>query len=221
MHLASNVMRESAHETEEFSIVTPEELSRTSFLLRIVSGPDTGSCLSLDALGRPHTVLGQGEGSAIPLTDRHVSRKHVSLTAAATHLLLVDLGSRNGTKVNGVLVREARLYGGELVTIGSTTFGVETDRAVPANVQGTLPPPPASETRASESFAPSSDRNDFFSEILASQLPFTEARQRTVAEFERRYVEDCLQRHNGNVTHAARASGLAHRYFQLVRARSR
>ena len=36
-----------------------------------------------------------------------------------------------------------------------------------------------------------------------------------------RYVDDLLVRHNGNVTHAARASGIAHRYFQLLRARSR
>ena len=214
MQLASAVMRE----TEEFAIITPAELPRTSFLLRIVSGPDMGGCLSLDVVGRPHTILGQGEGSAIPLSDRHVSRKHVALTAMPTHILLVDLGSRNGTKVNGVPVREARLYGGELVTIGSTTFGIETDRAVPANVQPTLPPPPVSETRASET---SETRDEFFSGILSAQLPFTEARQRTVAEFERRYVEDCLARHGGNVTHAARASGLAHRYFQLVRARSR
>ena len=62
---------------------------------------------------------------------------------------------------------------------------------------------------------------DFLTSVLAEQLSFTDARQRIVAEFERRYVEDLLSRHNGNVTHAARASGLAHRYFQLVRARSR
>lgn len=217
MHLASSVMRESAHETEEFPVVTLADLPRTSFLLRIVSGPDTGGCLSLDVLSRPHTILGQAEGSAIPFTDPHMSRKHVSLTVAPTHIHLVDLGSRNGTKVNGVLVREARLYGGELVTIGGTTIAIETDRAMPANVEGTLPPPaPVSETRASEE-----PPNDFFAAVLAEKLPFTEARQKTVAEFERRYVEDCLARHNGNVTHAARASGLAHRYFQLVRARSR
>jgi hypothetical protein len=37
----------------------------------------------------------------------------------------------------------------------------------------------------------------------------------------RRYVERVLARHGGNVTAAARASGVAHRYFQLVRARVR
>jgi hypothetical protein len=40
-----------------------------------------------------------------------------------------------------------------------------------------------------------------------------------VKEFERRYVERMLARHGGNVTRAARASGVAHRYFQLIRAR--
>ena len=63
--------------------------------------------------------------------------------------------------------------------------------------------------------------DDYLGSVLSEELPFTVARQRVVAEFERRYVEQVLARHGGNVTRAARASGLAHRYFQLVRARSR
>ncbi|MBX3204125.1 MAG: FHA domain-containing protein [Labilithrix sp.] len=120
-------------------------------------------------------------------------------------MLLVDLGSTNGTRVNGVLVREARLYGGETVSLGRTVLGVETDQLRAANLPATLPPP----------------ADDFLANVVSEQLPFTEARQRVLAEFERRYVEELLARHNGNVTHAARASGIAHRYFQLVRARSR
>jgi DNA-binding NtrC family response regulator len=105
-------------------------------------------------------------------------------------------------------VREARLHGGETIAIGRTLIGVESDQIQPANVPGTLPPPPA-------------PADDFINSVLTERLAFPEARQRVVAEFERRYVEDLLVRHNGNVTHAARASGVAHRYFQLVRARSR
>jgi two-component system, NtrC family, response regulator HydG len=86
-------------------------------------------------------------------------------------------------------------------------LGVESDAALAANTPSTMPPPP-------------DEPKDFLANVLAERLPFTEARQCVVAEFERRYVEDLLARHNGNVTHAARASGIAHRYFQLVRARS-
>lgn len=216
MHLtATREDAHDAHETEELPLVSLADLPRASFTLRIVAGPNIGSTLTLDAASPPHAILGQAEGSALELADPHVSRKHVSITATASHLVLSDLGSRNGTKVNGVRVREARLYGGELVTIGGTTIGIETDRATAANSESTMPPPPPS------SHTVAKQPSDFFASVLAEKLPFTEARQRTVAEFEKRYVEDCLDRHQGNVTHAARASGLAHRYFQLVRARSR
>ncbi|MEM9071205.1 MAG: sigma 54-interacting transcriptional regulator [Myxococcota bacterium] len=55
--------------------------------------------------------------------------------------------------------------------------------------------------------------------ILA--LPLKEAKQRMMLEFERRYVQAMLQRHDGNVTRAAEAAGVARRYFQVVKARSK
>ena len=63
---------------------------------------------------------------------------------------------------------------------------------------------------------------DSFEPILAAafDLPFTQARQRVLEEFERRYVERVLDRHGGSVVRAAAGSGIARRYFQIVRARS-
>ena len=65
----------------------------------------------------------------------------------------------------------------------------------------------------------STGREDWMDAILASGLPYPVARRRTIDEFERRYVEKMLNEHGGNVTHAARASGLGLRYFRLVKAR--
>ena len=45
------------------------------------------------------------------------------------------------------------------------------------------------------------------------------ARQRILDAFERAYVERVLAQHGGNVVRAAAASGIARRYFQLIRAR--
>lgn len=53
----------------------------------------------------------------------------------------------------------------------------------------------------------------------ALTLPLAEARQRVVLEFERRYVRSVLNRHSGNVTHAADSAGVARRYFQILKAR--
>jgi DNA-binding NtrC family response regulator len=60
-------------------------------------------------------------------------------------------------------------------------------------------------------------REDWLGPLLA--MPFPIARRRTLEEFERRYVEAAISTHGGNVSAAARASGLALRYFRLVKAR--
>lgn len=229
MHRTAIVTRIDADDTLEIGIVDPASLPRTSFVLRVIEGEDVGEVLTLDPASPPHAVLGQSSSCAIKLRDPHVSRRHIALTATPTHVLLMDLGSRNGTRVNGVLVREARLYGGETIQIGRTLLAVETDQPRAANEPSTLPPPPVrsvSEIRVPQAPpVPQAEARGAMEEVVGSSieqgLKFTEARARVVAEFEKRYVEELLQVHHGNVTHAARASGLAHRYFQLVRARSR
>lgn len=57
--------------------------------------------------------------------------------------------------------------------------------------------------------------------LLDQQLPFSPTRDLLLAEFERVYVEKALKAHNGNVSRAANASGLARRYFQIMKARRR
>jgi two-component system, NtrC family, response regulator HydG len=62
---------------------------------------------------------------------------------------------------------------------------------------------------------------DAVDQILALDLPFIQARDRMLEEFEHRYVERALAKHGGNVTHAAAACGVARRYFQTIRSRSK
>lgn len=62
---------------------------------------------------------------------------------------------------------------------------------------------------------------DWLDALVAQGTPFPVARRRTLEEFERRYVAAILARHGGNVSQAAKASGLALRYFRLVRARQK
>jgi transcriptional regulator with GAF, ATPase, and Fis domain len=61
--------------------------------------------------------------------------------------------------------------------------------------------------------------SDPVGETLALDLPFVRAKERVIAEFERRYIERNVAKHGGNVSRAAAASGIAHRYFQILRAR--
>ncbi len=55
--------------------------------------------------------------------------------------------------------------------------------------------------------------------VVSSGLPLVEARRRLVVEFEQRYIARVLKQHGGNVVRAAAASGIARRYFQLLRAK--
>ncbi|APR76864.1 Response regulator of zinc sigma-54-dependent two-component system [Minicystis rosea] len=58
-------------------------------------------------------------------------------------------------------------------------------------------------------------------EVLAERLPLTMARVKVVEVFEQLYIEQVLADHGGNVVRAAAASGIARRYFQILRSRRR
>ena len=57
---------------------------------------------------------------------------------------------------------------------------------------------------------------DFLDAVIAERLPLPMARMRVVKEFEQRYIAALLEEH-GTVAKAAAASGIARRYFQLLR----
>jgi DNA-binding NtrC family response regulator len=61
---------------------------------------------------------------------------------------------------------------------------------------------------------------DVVERVLALNLPLGQAREHVLREFEQRYLERALRSHRGVVTQAARASGIARRHFQRLRARS-
>jgi DNA-binding NtrC family response regulator len=80
---------------------------------------------------------------------------------------------------------------------------------------GAAPPPLAASAPASPKAAPA----EFLDTVLARDLPLPRARQEVVDEFERRYVARVLDKHSGNVTRAANASGIARRYFYAIKNR--
>ena len=70
-------------------------------------------------------TIGRLPECAIALDDPNASRRHAQIRREGLDVVLVDLGSTNGTKVNGVLVREHRLLPGDTITIGTTTLRFE------------------------------------------------------------------------------------------------
>ncbi len=75
-------------------------------------------------LGLEPLVLGQSDTCDIIVADPKVSRRHCELRLTEEGVLLVDLGSRNGTMVRDLRIIEAFLPPATLVTIGDSTFVV-------------------------------------------------------------------------------------------------
>jgi predicted component of type VI protein secretion system len=106
--------------------------------LLIVQGRPEGKCLLFP---RGEYVFGRGDECHVRPNSDWVSRQHCLLRVTAGEAYLRDLGSRNGTLVNGVrLVQECLLQHGDQVQVGPLVFEVLLDEAVPA---GAVPVPGA------------------------------------------------------------------------------
>src|SRR5689334_12203541 len=85
----------------------------TSYRITVASGPDAGQTFVVDGAQPSRALVGKSPSCLVLLSDAQVSRRHAALDAADGPLRLTDLGSTNGTFVNGLEVLEARLRGGE------------------------------------------------------------------------------------------------------------
>lgn len=76
-------------------------------------------------LGETIITIGRVPESVITLEDPNVSRNHAEIRPQGGAFVLADLGSTNGTKINGVKVSERVLQDGDEMTFGATTFRFE------------------------------------------------------------------------------------------------
>jgi adenylate cyclase len=67
-------------------------------------------------------VVGRAVTSDIPIFDPTISRRHAELKVSKTGIFLTDLGSSNGTFINGERVQEGTLEPGDSVTFGKVVF---------------------------------------------------------------------------------------------------
>ena len=71
-------------------------------------------------IGAEPLVIGRLPECGVVLADSNVSRRHAELRRAGDSVVLTDLGSTNGTRVNGAPIRERVLASGDEVSVGST-----------------------------------------------------------------------------------------------------
>jgi len=97
--------------------------------LNVVAGPQTGRSFTFDQ--HDTFMIGRSEDSQFCLPhDRFFSRHHCLIEIAPPQAFLRDLGSTNGTYVNGMRVETAHLKSGDRIQGGETVLQVEVTTGV-------------------------------------------------------------------------------------------
>jgi diguanylate cyclase (GGDEF)-like protein len=112
---------ESSTRTTDSSIAVVPPVSsqpgRTCAVLTVVSGPSTGRVFSVS--DRPETVLGRGKEAEVRIDDAGASRAHARVvTGDDGRTFVEDLGSTNGTFVDGKRIERAELRSGARINLG-------------------------------------------------------------------------------------------------------
>ena len=98
---------------------TPHAAGGPSAYLVVISGPSFGEMYKLKG---ERSTLGRGDRADIRVLDDGVSREHAAVEREGGKMVLVDLGSTNGTFCNGARVKRQDLTDGDKVSIGATTI---------------------------------------------------------------------------------------------------
>ena len=130
-------------------------------VLKVTLGPHSGQEYQID---RPDTfTVGRSTHAEFAMTqDLVLSRKHFQVENKPPLCNLVDLGSTNGTKVNGLRVTHVALREGDVITAGDSAFVVHfmedskdtQDFAGCAGCGGRIPLGSAELERPARSFCP-------------------------------------------------------------------
>lgn len=130
------------------------------YQLTMRSGPNPGTVYALDG---DQLSIGRDSSNEITVNDAEVSRRHARLTFQGGKYVLEDMGSTNGTFVNGQRLTGPRvLKSGEVVSLGEQIVfvyeAVDSDpgatrissRSVPEPRPVPAPPPPPPQAYAGE-----------------------------------------------------------------------
>ena len=101
--------------------------------LRILDGSDRGRVY--DSLPTPVTI-GREEGNSIQLNDDRVSRFHLKIQEDCEKLVLTDLESTNGTRVNGEDIQLRILRHGDMIALGRSVLWFGNNGDIVERVSG-------------------------------------------------------------------------------------
>jgi Protein of unknown function (DUF3662)/FHA domain len=115
----------------EVTLQTDASLGKGAFRVaaQLAEGGPLASVVMADGtrigVGDEPITLGRAVDCDVVLNDPTVSKRHAELRREGTDVLIVDLGSTNGTRVNGTGVRQRVLADGDEVRVGATVLNFE------------------------------------------------------------------------------------------------
>ena len=93
--------------------------------LRVRKGVPPGTTVAL----RGTLVVGREAGADLVLADPRVSRRHLEISTAPDAVRFRDLGSSNGTRLNGEPKSEGELRCGDVLGVGDSELAVDADES--------------------------------------------------------------------------------------------
>jgi DNA-binding NtrC family response regulator len=93
----------------------------------VVEGRDLGRVFTLDPSAPSRILLGTSPACELRLTDPTISRRHCAFEVVGQRCKVTDLGSRNGTYIDGVAIVEAFVRGDEILRVGGTALRIENE----------------------------------------------------------------------------------------------
>jgi transcriptional regulator with PAS, ATPase and Fis domain len=92
--------------------------------LVITKGADAGRAVTID---QPTCIIGTGQSADVRLGDPAVSREHVRVSLLPNGVRVRDDGSKNGTWLGGVRIREVLLSSDASIVVGGTTIAITVE----------------------------------------------------------------------------------------------
>src|SRR6185369_4346833 len=110
--------------------------------LTVIGGPHTGQAFSFS--GHDTFLVGRSKRAhfRLPQKDKYFSRVHFLIEVNPPNCRIMDMGSRNGTHVNGQKVEMTDLKDGDQIRAGHTVLCVQFE-ATGSEQLPTIPPEPA------------------------------------------------------------------------------
>jgi FHA domain-containing protein len=113
------------------ALATDPSLGPGAFRLTgaLVEGNAAASLVLADGtrfdIGDQPITIGRAADCELVLADPTISKRHLELRRQGNDVVLIDLGSTNGTRVNGIGVRERVLVDGDEIVLGATVIRFE------------------------------------------------------------------------------------------------